>query len=80
MNQEEDSKTVIQAKQEENSPLLLQPIPQLKHFYLHLSFPLMLDDALIRLALPVFEIFDCSRVGSGVVAWFEVRGVALHVA
>jgi hypothetical protein len=35
---------------------------------------------LIRLALPVLEVFDCSRVGSGVVAWFEVRGVALHVA
>jgi hypothetical protein len=65
-----------------NSPLVLQPIPQLKNFHFNLPFPLVLDDSLVRLALAVLEVFDSARrrVRRGVVAGFEVRAVALHVA
>lgn len=62
------------------SPFLFKLISQFKHFHFYLSFPLVLDYSLVRLTLAVLEVFDCARVGCGVVAGFEVCAVALDVA
>jgi hypothetical protein len=40
--------------------LLLEFIPQLKHLDLHLPLPIMLQDLLIRLSLPMLKVLFIS--------------------
>lgn len=65
---------------EKSVPLLLELVPQLKHLDLDLTLALVLEQALVRLALPMLQAVEVARlVGRAHVARPHVRQVALHV-
>lgn len=61
-------------------PFIFELVTQFKDFDLYLSLAVVLQDALVRLSLPVTQAVEVFGVGRGAVARFDVCEVALDVA
>lgn len=64
----------------EDAPLLLELVAQLKDLDLDLALAVVLEYALVWLALPVAQAVEVFWVGRGAVAGPNVRQVSLDVA